>query len=61
MVDGRVVERPRDDHRFLNSNFGLIDRTWLNWRSGGALSWKVETSGWNGWGVVCGEPAPPRF
>jgi hypothetical protein len=22
----------------LNSNSGLVDRTWLNWRSGGALS-----------------------
>jgi hypothetical protein len=24
MVDGRVVGRPRDGHRFLNLNFGLI-------------------------------------
>jgi hypothetical protein len=32
----------------LNSNFGFVSRTWLNWRSGGALSWKVETVGWEG-------------
>jgi hypothetical protein len=35
----------------LNSNFGLVDRTWLNWRPGGALRWKVETAGWDGRGV----------
>jgi hypothetical protein len=29
----------------LNLNFGLVDRTWLNWRLGGALRWKVETAG----------------
>jgi hypothetical protein len=37
----------------LNLNFGLIVRTWLNWRSGGALMWKVEAIGWEGQGVVC--------
>jgi hypothetical protein len=26
----------------LNLNFGLDGRTWLNWRPGGALWWKVE-------------------
>jgi hypothetical protein len=26
----------------LNSNFGLVGRTWLNWRPGGTLMWKVE-------------------
>jgi hypothetical protein len=26
-------------------HFGLVDRTWLNWRPGGALRWKVETAG----------------
>jgi hypothetical protein len=35
----------------LNLNFGLIGRTWLNWRLGRALRWKVETTGWEGWGV----------
>jgi hypothetical protein len=45
----------------LNLNFGLIDRTWLNWRPGEALRWKVETAGWEGRGVVCEKPAPPRL
>jgi hypothetical protein len=26
-----------------------------------ALRWKVETAGWEGWRVVCGEPAPLRL
>ncbi len=26
----------------LNSNFDLVDRTWLNWRPGGTLRWKVR-------------------
>jgi hypothetical protein len=25
--------------------FGLVDGTWLNWRLGGTLRWKVETAG----------------
>jgi hypothetical protein len=38
MVDGRVVGRPRDGHRFFElKHFGLVDRTQLNWRPGGAL------------------------
>jgi hypothetical protein len=41
--------------------FGLVDGTWLNWIPGGALRWKVETTGWEGQGVVCGKPAPPRL
>jgi hypothetical protein len=36
----------------LNSNFGLVGRTWLNWRPGGTLRWKVKTVGWEGQGVV---------
>jgi hypothetical protein len=32
----------------LNSNFGLVGRTWLNWRPNGTLRWKVETVGWEG-------------
>jgi hypothetical protein len=35
--------------------------SWLNWRPGGALRWKVETAGWEGRGVVCGKPTPPRL
>jgi hypothetical protein len=46
---------------FSTLNFGLIDETWLNRRPGGALRWKVETTGWEGRGVVCGKPAPPRL
>jgi hypothetical protein len=45
----------------LNSNFGLVDRTWLNRRSVGALRWKVETISWEGRRVVCGKLAPPRL
>jgi hypothetical protein len=43
----------------LNLNFGLIDGSWLNWRPGGTLRWKVEAVGWEGRRVVCGKPAPP--
>jgi hypothetical protein len=46
---------------FNSQHFGLIDGTWLNWRTGGTLMWKVETVGWDGWGVVCGKPTPPRL
>jgi hypothetical protein len=28
----------------LNSTLCFMDRTWLNWRSGGALRWKVRPS-----------------
>jgi hypothetical protein len=42
-------------------HFGLVDRTWLNWRPGGALRWKMETAGWEGQGVVCDKPASPML
>jgi hypothetical protein len=42
----------------LNSNLGLVARTGLNWRPGGALRWKVKTIGWKGRGVVCEKLAP---
>jgi hypothetical protein len=45
----------------LNLSFGLIDGVWLNWRLDGALKWKVETVSWEGRGVECGKPAPPRL
>jgi hypothetical protein len=45
----------------LNSNFDLVGITWLNWRLGRVLRWKMETTGWKGRGVVCGKPAPPRL
>jgi hypothetical protein len=42
-------------------NFGLVGRTWLNWRPSGALRWKVKIIGWEGQEVVCGKSAPPRL
>jgi hypothetical protein len=45
----------------LNSNLGLVGRTCLNWRPGGALRGKVETIGWEGRRVVCGKSAPSRL
>jgi hypothetical protein len=42
-------------------NLGSVDETWLNWRPGGALRSKAETAGWEGWGVVCVKPTPPRL
>jgi hypothetical protein len=45
----------------LNSYFDLVGRTWLNWRSGGALWWNVKTDGWEGRGVICGKPTPSRL
>jgi hypothetical protein len=37
----------------LNLNFGTFGIAWLNW--------KVDTTGWEDSGVVCGKPAPPRL
>jgi hypothetical protein len=45
----------------LNLNFGLVGGSWLNWRPGGALRWKVETTNWEGWGVWCDMSEPPRL
>jgi hypothetical protein len=60
MVDGRVVERPRGGHSFFKTqNFGLVVKTWLNWRQSGSLRWKGEIAGWEGRRVVRGKPAPP--
>jgi hypothetical protein len=51
-VDGRGVERPRDGHRVFDySHFGLVAKTWLNWRPSGTIRGKVETAGWKGRGV----------
>jgi hypothetical protein len=47
---------------YLNTqHLGLVDKVWLNWRPGGALRWKGETTGWEGQEVVCGKPIPPRL
>jgi hypothetical protein len=32
----------------LNLNFSLVGGIGCNWRSGGALRWKVETTDWKG-------------
>jgi hypothetical protein len=61
MVDGRVVGRPRDGHRFLKTQLWLVGALWLNWRLGGALRWKGKTAGWESRGVVCEKPAPSRL
>jgi hypothetical protein len=52
-----VGRRPRGGHRSIKLNLGQLD-LWLNWRSNGALRWKVKTTGWEGRGVVCGKLAP---
>jgi hypothetical protein len=36
---------------FETQNFGLVVKTWLNWRPDGALRWKGEIDGWEGRGV----------
>jgi hypothetical protein len=56
-----VVGRPHDGHMFLKLNFGLLVDLWLNWRSGGALRWKVKTVGWEGRGVVCRKLTPSKL
>jgi hypothetical protein len=32
-----------------------------NLRSDEVLRWKVETIGWEGWGVICEKLVPPRL
>jgi hypothetical protein len=62
MVDGRVVERPRDGHRFFKTqHFGLITGTWLKWKLGGAIrgKWRQLVGKVGEW--VCGNMAPPRL
>jgi hypothetical protein len=39
-----VVGRPRGSQRFLKLNFGLVGRTWLNYRSGGGFGEKWRPS-----------------
>jgi hypothetical protein len=40
----------------------LIDNYWMdNLRLRGALRWKVETAGWEGWRGICRKPARPRL
>jgi hypothetical protein len=57
-----VVKIPRDGHRFFKTEkFGLVVKTWLNWRPGGPLGGKGRqlVSKVREW--VCGKPAPPRL
>jgi hypothetical protein len=62
MVDGRVVERPRGGHRFFKTqNFGLVVKTWLNWRPSGATRGKGRQLVGKVGEWVCGKPAPPRL
>jgi hypothetical protein len=46
---------------FNTQHFRLINGTWLNWKSSGALRWKGEIAGWEGRGVVCEKPTPLRL
>jgi hypothetical protein len=62
MVDVRVTERPHDDNRFFKTqNFGLVVKTWSNWRLGGAIrgKWRQLIGKVGEW--VCGKPAPPML
>jgi hypothetical protein len=45
----------------LNMKFRIFDRSWLNWRLGETLRWKVKTVGWKDGGVVCRKLAPSRL
>jgi hypothetical protein len=59
-----MVEWSEDDMAAIGSytqHFDLVDRTWSNWRPGGALRLKVETAGWEGQGVVCSKSTAPRL
>jgi hypothetical protein len=45
----------------LNSTLCLSGWNMAKLETGRALRWKVETAGWEGRGLVHGEPAPPRL
>jgi hypothetical protein len=44
----------------LNSKL-WFSSSWLNWRPSGVHRWKVETTDWEGRGVVCDKSVPPRL
>jgi hypothetical protein len=46
---------------FLNSNLVYFGSSCLNWRPNGALRWKGEAIGWEGWRVACGKLACSRL
>jgi hypothetical protein len=57
-----VVERPRGGHRlFKTQYFGLVVKTWLKWRLGGAIrgKWRQLVGKVREW--ECGKPVPPRL
>jgi hypothetical protein len=47
--------------RVVPSLVHIVNVGFFNLRPGRGLRWKVKTIGWEGQGVVCGEPAPPRL
>jgi hypothetical protein len=62
MVDGRVVKRPRGGHRFFKTqNFGLVIKTWLNWRPSGVIRGKWRQLVGKVGECVCGKMAPQRL
>jgi hypothetical protein len=57
-----VVERSRDGRRiFYYSHLGLVAKTWLKLRPGGAIrgKWRQLVGKVGEW--VCGKPAPSRL
>jgi hypothetical protein len=61
-VDDRVVERPRDGHRFFKIQyFDLVVKTWLKWGPGGATRGKGRQLVGKVGEWVCGKMAPPRL
>jgi hypothetical protein len=61
MVDGRVVKRPHDGHRFFQPELWNCWWNLVNWRSNEPLVGKWRTVNWEGRGVWCGKSAPPRL
>jgi hypothetical protein len=57
-----VVKRLHGGHRFFKTqNLGLVVKTWLNWRPGGAIrgKWRQLVGKVGEW--VRGKPTPPRL
>jgi hypothetical protein len=55
-----VVERPHGGHRFFKTqHFGLVIKTWLNWRPGGATRGKGRQQVGKVGAWVCDKLAPP--
>jgi hypothetical protein len=57
-----VVEKPCDGQIFFKTQyFGLVVKTWLKWRPGGAIrgKWRQLVGKVGEW--VCGKPTPSRL